>query len=283
MIQLKFELYPEDGLIKPYNHPYGYIFRAVIMKWLSEIKPEIVHELHSYEKIRPYSIRSFINNNVPKIDFFLTSYFDTLNNAILNDLLTREKEKFKIGQKYYYISKVEFEKIYLHQIIEKSKPVLNFNLNFITPTYFNTNRGDYPLRFPIPEISFRNLTNIWNDVSKKTSEIDRDQFIDWINAHVYISAYKMRTARAEIGKSRTMIGGIGNVSYQVKKMNKVYYNHYLEEIQQINNFEFIKNNYFNNCKWLEILCRFGEYTNVGANRTAGLGVIKYYPKNYFNK
>lgn len=50
MLKLTFELYPEDGRIKPYGHPYGYIFRGVIMKWLSDIKPELVHKLHEFEK-----------------------------------------------------------------------------------------------------------------------------------------------------------------------------------------------------------------------------------------
>jgi len=57
MIKFKLELVPEEGVVKPYMEPYGYIFRAILMDWLKKIKPELVHELHSYNKIRPYSIQ----------------------------------------------------------------------------------------------------------------------------------------------------------------------------------------------------------------------------------
>ena len=61
MIKLTFELFPEDSRIKPYDHPYGYIFRGVIMKWLHENKPELVHTFHEIEKVRRYAINFYLN------------------------------------------------------------------------------------------------------------------------------------------------------------------------------------------------------------------------------
>ena len=280
MIKLTFELYPEDGQIKPYEHPYGYIFRGVIMKWLSEIKPELIHILHEYEQIRPYSINCIIHNKIPKIDFILVSYEENLSNTLLQDLISTERVKLKIGQKDYYISQIKFERINLSQLIEQAKPIKSFNINFPTSVYFNTSMGDYPVRFPIPNLLFGNLTNIWNDMNKDNSGMDKDNFINWINAHMYISGYNMKSVRREIGKPRPVVGGLGNVTYNIKKINKNYYKHYLERIEREYDYEFVNQDYSGNCKWIEILCKLGEYTNVGGNRTAGMGVMKYYPKKY---
>ncbi len=282
MIKLIFELYPEDGQIKPYEHPYGYIFRGVIMEWLKEIKPELIHTFHEFEKIRPYSINCIIHNKIPKIDFILVSYMEELNNALVKDIISSEKVKLKIGQKDYYISQIKFEKINLEQLLDISKPIKNFNVNFPTSVYFNTSKGNYPVRIPLPNLLFGNLANIWNDMNKKDSEIERDTFIKWINAHLYISGYRMKTVRKEIGKPQPIIGGLGNVSYSISKINENYYKHVLHEINREFDYKFVNQDYLGNCKWLEILCRLGEYTNVGGNRTAGIGVIKYYPRRYIN-
>jgi len=57
----------------------------------------------------------------------------------------------------------------------------------------------------------------------------------------------------------------------------------LEELDCKYDYQFVNEDYEQNCRWLEILCRFGEYTNVGGNRTAGMGVIRYYPKYYMRE
>lgn len=283
MIKFTFELYPEDDLIKPYFQPYGYIFRAVIMKWLNEIKPELVHQLHEYEKIRPYSINCIIHKKPPKIDFIIVSFKTDLSITFLKDLISSENVKLKIGQKNYYLSHVKFKKIDIQTLVEESGCVKKFNISFPTSVYFNTKKGDYPVRFPIPILLFGNLVHIWNYINDTDFTLERNNFLDWINAHVYASGYKMKTAKREIGKPRPIIGGLGNVSYTVASINKIYYKHYLDNLNKKYDFEFVRTDYLSNCKWLEILCKLGQYTNVGGNRTAGMGVMRYYPKKYVSE
>jgi CRISPR/Cas system endoribonuclease Cas6 (RAMP superfamily) len=143
--------------------------------------------------------------------------------------------------------------------------------------------GDYSVRFPIPVLFFGNLANIWKEISKDTSEIDREQFLHWINAHVYISGYKMKTVQVKIGKPKPVVGGLGNATFRVVKIDKNYYVHLMEEIGRQHDYEYVNEDYSNNCRWLEILCKVGELTNVGANRTAGMGVMRYYPRSYLLK
>ncbi len=283
MIKLTFELYPEDGWIKPYDHPYGYVFRGVIMRWLKEVNMELVHELHAYREIRPYAINCIISKKIPKIDFILVTYKDDLSEALIQDILFNEKVCLKIGQKYYYFSKIKIERLDYLLFFKKSRPIKAFSVNFVKPVYFNTSKGDYSVRFPIPILFFGNLTNIWNDISKDTSEIDRKDFLNWINTHLYVSGYRMRSVRVDIGKPQPVVGGLGNASYRVTKINKEYYKRYFEQLNRKYDYELVNQNYSNNCRWLEILCKLGEHTNVGANRTAGLGVMRYYPKSYLSE
>ncbi len=282
MIKLTFELYPEDGRIKPYEHPYGYVFRGVIMKWLHEIKPELVHVFHEREEIRPYAVNYIIHKNIPKLEFMLTTYSDDLNDALLSDIISNEKVSLTLGQKQYYISKIQFERINPRDFMGNAQPVKAFHIRFYRPVSFNTSMGDYPVRFPIPLILFGNLANIWNDVMKGTSEVAREALLNWINAHVYASSYNMRTVRVNIGKPKPVVGGIGSVSYRISKIDKLYYKHILEDEGRQYDYEYVNADYKSNCCWLDILCKLGESTNVGVNRTAGMGVMRYYPKEYLS-
>ena len=90
----------------------------------------------------------------------------------------------------------------------------------------------------------------------------------------------MKTAKRDIGKPKAVFGGIGNASYQVKKPNKKYYEYWAKELDKRDDRDFIHEDYHSNCRWLDTLCKLGELTNVGANRTAGMGVIRYYPKKF---
>ena len=128
IIKLIFELYPEDGRIKPYRHPYSYIFRGVIMDWLNKIKPELVHKLHEYQEVRPYSINCKIESKVPKIDFILVSYDDILTDTLIEDVITNEKIKVRIGEKDYFIFKINFEKYNIREFIKQAKSIKSLSL-----------------------------------------------------------------------------------------------------------------------------------------------------------
>jgi len=280
VIRLTFELYPSDGQIYSFENPYGYIFRGIIMKWLNDIKPEIVHKLHEYEVVRPYSINCIINRKIPKIDFVITSFQDDLSEVLINDLLTNEKNKIYISEKEYIISQIRFERINVRNIMKIAKPVKGFSIKFVTPAYFNTSKGDYPVRVPMPAVMINNLVNLWNSHADKKFNIDDKAFIAWVEAHMYISGYNLRSVKRTIGKEKPVVGGLGNATYSVSKMNTFFYAKAVKENGLEQSGEDVNQDYLNNCRWLEVLCRFGEYMNIGANRTAGMGVIRYYPKRY---
>jgi len=280
IIKIVFELIPENKMLKPYEHPYSYIFRGVLFDLYRELDPNLVHRLHEYEEIRPYSINCIIYNKIPKIDFILTSFNKILSQNVLDYFNSHCGETLNIGDKQYLLSNIKIEIINLRNLIKKARPVTSFSIKLVTPTSFNTILGNFPVRFPLPSILFGNLINLWNNFFELKGEINKDSFIDWVNAHLYVSFYDLRTIKRKIEESNAIYGAKGSVSYKITRINKFFYRKLIEnkKKEQINNN--YERDYNEKCLWIDILCRFGEYTNVGVNRTAGMGVIKYFPKTY---
>lgn len=255
MIKFKFELIPEDGVVEPYIRPYGYIFRALLMSWLKEIEPKLVHELHSYNKIRPYSIQ--LSYRKKELIFYLNTFDPRLANPIINDLINSKDKRFPISDQIFLLKKSVFEDYHLFNFVKKTKLVKNFRIEFLEPTYFNTLRSDNVIRLPIPELIFSNLVSLWNEFYEGTEKIDEQSFLEWVNKSIYLSSLNIKTKAKEMGEPVPAVGYVGWVNFEINK-NKLEY-----------------------AKYVDLLCQFGELTNLGGNRTAGFGVIKYTPIEYF--
>lgn len=249
------------------------------MKWLHEIKPELVHFFHEREKVRSYAIDRIVRRDVPKIEFIITTYSDDLSDALLNDLASRTDVSISLGENKYVLASVRFERIDLKLLVESARPIKEFSVRFLRPVYFNTKRGNYPLRFPLPEILFGNLANIWNDLARGTAEIDRTDLTLWIGAHLYSNKFEVSTPRARIGKAHVR-GTKGSIRYKVAKLDEHFYKHYFKDKQEPSSVERAREHYFNNSRWIDLLARLGQLTNAGENRTAGLGVMRYRPIQY---
>jgi len=275
LTRIEIEFIPKNNMLKPYEHPYPYVFRGVMMNWLREIKPELLHELHKYEEIRPYSINSIIKTDVPRVIFILTSFNENLSKTIIDYFKDKYGKLLNFGEKSYILSRIEVRVIYLQDIIKKAKSISSFSIKFITPTSFNTRISSYSILYPLPSVLFGNLANLWNNISGNDGRIDKDNFINWINSHLYMSYYDLKTVKRNVGESKAYIGVIGIANYKTTKINKFYYQK-LKENKAKENLKIVpKDDYKENCRWIDILCKLGEYTSVGMKRTAGMGVIKY--------
>ncbi len=255
MIKFKFELIPEQGAVKPYIEPYGYIFRALFINWLKEIDPKMVHELHTHNKIRPYSIKVLYKPT--KLIYHLNVFDSNLSNIIINDLINKKEKVFTINDQKFLLKKVLFEEYSLKNLLIKTKSVKNFKIEFLEPTYFNTSRSNNVIRLPIPELLFNNLLNLWNEFYDGIERFQKEDFIDWINKNIFISSLKIKSKAKEMGENVPAVGIIGWVNFEISKNNSNY------------------------AKYIECLCKLGELSNIGGNRTAGLGVIKYMGLDYF--
>lgn len=257
MIKFKFEIIPQEGVIDPYIKPYGYIFRAVLMDWLHEIKPKLVHKLHEYNETRPYTIQ--VQYRRDYIVFYLNIFDSELSTPLINDLVNSKNKTFNISGEKYQVRKVLFEEFSLVHIVDHAKPIKKFKIKFCEPTYFSTSRGNIVIRLPIPELIFSNLVNLWEALSRKKLGLDQEPFLEWINSTLYPSSLDIKTKAKEMGEKVPAVGIVGWVKFKLAAYHPFY------------------------AKIIDILCKFGTISNLGKNRTAGLGVVKYKPISYFQK
>ena len=255
MIKFKFELIPQEGVIDPYVKPYGYIFRAVLMDWLHEIAPKLVHDLHDYNKIRPYAIQ--VEYRKDSIIFYLHVFESALSTPLINDLINKKNKSFTISDEEYQVRKVLFEDISLTNIVDHAKPIKNFRITFCEPTYFSTSRGNIVIRLPVPELIFSNLANLWDELAGVGLGIDQPPFLEWVNSTVFPSSLEIKTEAKEMGEEVPAVGIVGWVNFEVAKYHPFY------------------------AKIIDILCKFGKLSNLGKNRTAGMGIITYTPLSFF--
>jgi CRISPR/Cas system endoribonuclease Cas6 (RAMP superfamily) len=246
--------------------------------------PNLPMRDHSYEKVRPYNIHCYIHKGEPLVEFTLVSYNQSLS-SLLQDIFSSLKNRLiNVAQKKYQIQDIRIEDLHLEQLIMESKPVRHFHVSFITPVHFQTSKGNYPIRFPMPIVFFSNMVKIWNSIPEKSAKIDVQDFFQWIEPHCFVSGFKMRSTRYYINTNQIVAGGVGYVTYRIKKPNSHFYEQNITCNTEFKNTEEdITFHYQNNCHWIDLLCRTAEYTNVGSNRTAGMGHIKYYPKSFIEK
>lgn len=257
MIKCKIELNSSDENTNTIIKPHSYIIRALLMDWLSELDLNLVKKLHTPNEVRPYSIQ--VAYHKKNLVFYLNLFNSEIYQPLVNDLLNQKKKSFSINGQTFYLRKVLFEHFSIETLIKQSKSVNSFGIEFIEPTYFNTTRANHAIRLPIPELIFSNLTNLWNDTLKEQLRIEKDKFMNWVNHNIFASSYKIRTKIKEIGKDTPAVGCVGRVNFRILVENIPY------------------------TKLIDILCRFGQITNLGGGRTAGLGVIKYFPLTFFRK
>jgi CRISPR-associated endoribonuclease Cas6 len=229
----------------------AYIFRAVLMGMLGKIDSKYIEELHKPNQIRPYAIS--IKNDAQEIRFELIILTEEFSKAIMDYILTLNEFAVNINQNEYILLKIDLETIKMETFIKQGQKISKFNLRFLTPTYFNIVGRDFDMRLPEPTFLFENIAHIWNQFAPGGSGIDFSGLYEWISKNVFISSYQLKTRAFPIGKETPVIGCTGWATYLVKDPENGY------------------------AIWLDALLRFAEYSNLGGNRTAACGVIRYEP------
>jgi CRISPR-associated endoribonuclease Cas6 len=143
------------------------------------------------------------------------------------------------------ISRVTFQ-----ELIEDAKPVIRFGFSFVTPCQFKIRNVNFPIIFPEPRLLFPRLAKLWNKHAPE-SKVDKDELYSFVSDNVYVRDYDLITREVRLGKGISFVGCTGQCGYAVKTPEDSY------------------------SLWLDILGHFGEYTNIGDKRTAGLGVVNY--------
>lgn len=250
-----------DGLLPPF---IGHLFRAAFLDLINLQNPELAKKLHDASNIRPYCIGAFFlkdqlrRKRAGEIEirkdatFTMTMNFfnQELVKSLLNTFFDDKPARILLKNISFVIVNVKISRISFQELFETAERVIRFGLSFITPSQFSVKGIKFPLTFPEPRLIFSNLANQWNKYSLGV-RIDIDSLHYFVSNNVYARDYKLVTREVDLGKGIPFVGCIGRCSYVVRDPNDPY------------------------ALWVDILGRFGEYSNIGVKRTAGLGVINY--------
>lgn len=275
MYKLTLHLTPQEK-VNVYNRPYGYVLRGFFLNWLKHLEPKRVHEFHGYNKMREYALNLWIKDE-RHISFTLNTFEDRLGERLLEDV--QKTASLQIGEFAFSLEGIEAGPIDLEALYKSRHPVQIFSLFFPKPTYFNTSYGDFPVRTPIPEVIYSNILSLWEKVSGEKGTLLANPFLEWLNTHLYIRELELKTRKAYIGRKRVVGGFTGTLTMRLKKPNL----HYFKKKVGFKDLEHVWELHLNYAGWIEFLSKIAEYTNVGVNRTASLGVVKYTPLKHFSK
>lgn len=282
--QVTFRIVAEQGL--RFQSFSGFAVRGVFFDFLKNVNEEFALKLHSQKSLAPYSVTpvealhgnysSFIYssfNGPLQAQFKISILEQDLMNAFTQALISIDSSKIRLVEAYTPIVEISVIQQSFEKIMEEAKPVRRFEVFFRTPCYFRQsllrNLSDPVLKgvkppyraTPLPDIylMFRNLTRLWRRFSGLSFEYV--EYINWIRIGGIALAgfpHGIKTIRVyeHPTSNKWATGFVGRVRFSIPK------NTFSEKFS----------------RFTDALMKFAEYSNVGGNRTAGFGVIKYLPK-----
>ena len=242
--------------------PYytGSIIRASFFNFITNQDQELAEILHRDNEIRPYcttqlrldgkhQLRTRRKELIVKENDILCIKIGILDDEILERtvrLFIKEKNpKFNLFDKEYEIVSMEYSKVNYEEVKTSDKIKVYFN----SPTYFTIKSKPESMLFPDPKYFFMNIVRIWNTFNKNTL-VPEEPFFNWLDENIVINDYATYTRRVYISKKITINGFMGWIVYRFKD----------------------KQEYF---PWINALLEYAKISNVGGNRTGGMGEIDF--------
>ncbi len=268
----------------------GYSARGLFYNIIKTVDKEYATTLHNSRTLAPFSVSPIYtvrgNSLHPcfeKVGKGLVRVGFTLLENRLNDLFMKfiqeclSENGLFIGKTKAILNSLSFQQLEYEKLYKNSNEIESFKIDFLTPTYFRQTPRDImrrygknlenkptvsPYRFlplPDPVLFFKSTARIWRKFSNYN--LNLQEFIEWLE-----------------------IGGIAISGFPNGIKTRIVYEHPTTKKWSVGftgtvHFSIVKDIYSpEKAKVADTLLKFAEYTNVGGGRTAGLGVIRYYPK-----
>ena len=236
---------------RPPEFVYPYVFRGFFLDMIKDVDPALAAALHDEQGIKPYSIQYAFKQF--EIELTINLFTHGIARPLYNYLVGLQDMSISLGKTTYTMFRVGMKEIGYRDLLEHSHPVRACRVQFLSPTYFNSDTHSFNIKLPLPGLVFKNLAQMWNEFTAHQVDVDVPRFIDWVTKSVEISSFDMRTVPVTLGKGRSISGMQGWLKYRLG--------------DSIEGFE----------RWVDCLLDLARYTNVGGNRTAGMGMIRYLP------
>jgi CRISPR-associated endoribonuclease Cas6 len=281
-----FTLYSDEPI--EFQSYSGFAVRGLFFDLVKRVSKDKAEELHLKKKLAPYSTTPIevlgsewkvVYKRMPSgaVKFSITLLDTDLSNIIKDILFTGSVTSLTLKGKECKLTSIEYTQLDAGKLVEEAKAVEKFTVRFRSPTYFRRTPVDVERLFPSvkkikaptpdlyrshplpdPVLLFRSLLRLWRAFSGAYTKIPANEFKEWVEiGGVALSGYptSIRTIRVyeHPTTNKWVIGFVGDVHFSLP--TDLYSKKY--------------------AKVVDALLKFGEYTNVGGGRSAGLGVIKY--------
>ncbi len=254
-----------DGILPSFT---GQLINEALLKVIKKLdnNNKLYKQFQKKNKYSPYSLstlhtyKSSMNWTHKGEIIIKEEVAYTFRLGILTHELAEQMEKLiskveemilQIGTIDFVVVGIEMHKKTAKEFLQHAKGEQEFlTLEFLTPTYFDIATKDSPLRFPDPRYLFMDLAVLWNAFADNKYRINTSELLTWIDKHVSVNAFELRTRKAYVAKDKLKIGVKGWVRYKLTGKEKYKLR-------------------------LHALAQFAKFSNVGENRTAGLGCVRY--------
>jgi len=236
----------------------GYVARGLALHIINRVNPALSQNLHEPNAIKPYSVTPLYFRSTKKLTdgYWLDpSSPCVLKVRFLDDNVAKNAIDYFSSNESLMIFDTTFK---IASLTVRSEdftkvPATNlFQVHFDTLTHLAKIGSKFDQVFPEPLSVFPNLMRVWDScMHEKFGKEIHEKYKEWMERNVTVSAYDLHTLTVR-GKSMK-IGFVGWCAYRI------------DDSSENSQFRLITNK----------LAKFAEYSNIGMERTAGFGVVKY--------
>jgi CRISPR-associated endoribonuclease Cas6 len=249
----------DSGRANPFT---GHLVRGALLNLLKNVDPDLAQGLHEPHRSRPYSVtpvtqlarRRVIRQNLwwiqpgDQVKFHAGFLQDHIGEKTLQKILEGRPE-IKLGEIPFTLVKIELKRTTYEELVKTAQPEEIITVRFQSPTQLPIMGRDFPLLFPDPRYVYGNVARLWNQNAPPQLQVDTQELHDWIEQHLYIRRYNLRTREINIGKRVKMAGFMGILEYHLNSTEGY-------------------------ATWINILTRYATTANTGAKRTTGMGATQ---------
>ncbi len=265
MYLLAFDVSPLVDAKIPFSGPY---IKAFFTSLLRKINDDLTEKVQNVEGIKPYSIAPLSLDNCFSFHLARKSLIYNFRISLLNEevfsrlitpILNALPDTVDIDGKKWLIRRVSLDKIAFERLYEINSIDSSFRLNFLTPTYPWKCYAEFHGFLPAPINIFYNLIETWNAFSP--IKFNSESFREWVDKSMVISSSQLKIWKhVDISDAEEPTVFTGWCNYKITESE----DYSMKEHERW-------------CKLIYALGRFAEIANVGENRTAGFGVVKFAP------
>jgi len=276
----------------------GFLSRGLLYELIRCVDAKYAERLHSSGRLSPFATTPIMvlgskggviaYKVIPGGSVCMVHYtfLEEKPASIVLKSLIEEKVKPRLVDIEVKLVEVSVSHVKYSTLLEEARAVRKFMLEFITPTYFrfspqaattvfpslrslkgikveNIRKASRFHPLPEPILMMRSLVRLWRSFTDRP--FDYTGYLSWISIMGvslagYPSGIKTQRLYEHETTKKFVVGFTGKVNFSIPE--DLYSKRW--------------------AKITDALLKFAEYSNLGGGRTAGFGIVRYKPKEYYS-